>query len=79
MQPSSPRDQAVARAKIQMIRIAQQDLDAEALEIAVRDAFHGALSADRHERRRFDLAVRRGHDTAPSPSVGFGDPEAEYR
>ena len=54
MQAAAPRDQIVAGPQIEMIGVAQQDLGAERLELAVRDALHRALRADRHERRRLD-------------------------
>ena len=55
----------------------EQDLGAERLEIAVRDALHRALRADRHERRRLDVAVRGRHDAAARAAVGVGDAKAK--
>ena len=77
MQAATPRDQVVAGPQIEMIGVAQENLGAELLEIAVRDAFHGALRADRHERRRLDVAVRGRHHAAAGAAVGVGDAKAE--
>ena len=52
VQPAAARDEIVAGPQIQVIGVAEQDLGAERFEIAMRDALHGALRADRHERRR---------------------------
>jgi len=62
-----------------VIGVAENDRGADAFEVPVQRRLHAALRADRHERRRFDLAVRSGHDTASRPSVGFGNAEAENR
>ena len=64
MQAAAPGDQIVAGPQVEVIGVAQEDLGAERVEIAVRDAFHRALRADRHERRRLDVAVRASHDAA---------------
>jgi sugar/nucleoside kinase (ribokinase family) len=47
------------------------------VELAVRDAFHGALRADRHEGGRLDVAVRGGHAPAAREAVGVRQLEAE--
>jgi hypothetical protein len=49
-----------------MIGVAQQDFDAERLEIPVRDALDGALRADGHESRSLNGSVRR----VQPPSAG---------
>ena len=43
----------------------------------MRDALDRALRADRHERRRLDVAVRGRHDAAPRTAVGVGDSKRE--
>ena len=77
MQAATTRDEIVARAQVQMIGIAQDDLGADRLEIAVRDAFDGALRADGHERRRLDGAVRGRQHAAPRGAVGVRHTETE--
>src|SRR5215208_792821 len=62
-----------------MIGVAEDDLRAEALEIAVGDRLHGALRSDRHERRRLDRPMGGGHDAAARAAVGMGDAEREGR
>ena len=59
VQAAAPRDEVVARPQVQVVGIAEQDLRADRFEIAVGDTLHRALRADRHERGRLDLAVRR--------------------
>ena len=60
-----------------MIGIAQQDLRARGFEIAMREALDGALRPDRHERRRLDLAVRRGYDARARAPLCVRDPETK--
>jgi len=59
--PAAPRDQLVARAQIQVIRVAEDDLRARFLEVALAHRLDAPLGADRHERRRLDQAMRRVH------------------
>src|SRR5207248_858532 len=70
MQAAAAGDQIVAGAQVQMVCVAQQDLRAESLEIAMRDALDGPLRPDRHERRRLDVAVRGGYHAGPRASLG---------
>jgi hypothetical protein len=77
MQSTERRDPLVAGTQIEVIGVAQKNLCAERLEIAMRDAFHRALRPDRHERRRFDVAVRGRQDSASRAAVGVGDAKAE--
>ena len=72
VESAAPRDQVVAGPQIEMVGVAQQDLGADRLEVAVGHALHRALRADRHERRRLHLAVRRRHTPAPGAAVGVG-------
>ena len=73
VQAAAARDQVVAGPQIEMIGVAEQDLGAEPLEIAVRDALDRALRADGHERRRLDLAVRRRQHAGARASIGVVD------
>src|SRR2546428_11642289 len=67
---AAARDQIVAGTQIEVIRVAEQNLDAEVLEVAMRDGLHRALRADGHERRRLDFAVRRRHHASSRAAVG---------
>ncbi len=58
MQPAQTADSFVARAKIEMIRVAEQNLNAQIAERLLRKSLYCALRADRHERGRVDDAVR---------------------
>jgi len=78
VEAATARDQLVARPQIEMVGVGQQDLRADRFEIPMRDAFHRALSADRHERRRLDVAVRRRHHAATRAAVGVGNSEREH-
>src|SRR5260370_900091 len=71
------RDQVIAGPQVQMIRVAEQDLGAERLEIAVRDPFDGALGAHRHECWRLHVTVRRRHPPTPRAPVGVRHVEPE--
>ena len=48
-----------------------------AFQIAMRDAFDGALRPDRHECGRFDLAVRRHEHAGARATFGVRDAERE--
>ena len=52
-------NQLVARAQVQMIRVAEYHLRAQLAQIIGVQRFDRRLRADRHERRRVDDAVRR--------------------
>ena len=60
-----------------MVRVAQQDLGADRFEIPVRDRFHGALRADRHERRRRDFSMRRRHHAAACAAIAVRHAKSE--
>src|SRR5688572_22496856 len=68
-----------ARPQIEMIGIGEDDLCAEIVEIAMCYGFHGALSADSHERGRVHDAVRRRQHTTPRGAVRVRDFELEHR
>jgi hypothetical protein len=69
VKPASTCDEIVAGPKIQMVGVAEDHLGPNRFEIAVRDAFHRPLGADRHERRRVHPAVRCGHHAPPGAAV----------
>jgi biotin-(acetyl-CoA carboxylase) ligase len=47
------------------------------LEIAVRQPFHRALRADRHERRRRDFSMRRRHQAAACAAIAVRHAKSE--
>jgi len=58
MQSAQPLDQLVAGAQVEVIRVAQQNADAEILrKVALGESFDGGLRADRHEHGRLDIAM----------------------
>src|SRR5262249_48418589 len=70
-------NQPIARAQVQMIGVAEDDLGADVLEIAMGDGLDRSAGAHRHEGRRL-------HDTVPRPQLpatgrpfARGDGEAE--
>src|SRR6185295_4230817 len=77
MQAATARDQIVAGPEVQMVGVAEEDLGAQRLEIAMRDPLHRALRADRHERRRLDGTVRGRHYTATRAPFGMRDAKIE--
>ncbi len=58
----------MARPKIQVIGIRQQNLHAQCFQIFLRLPFHSRLRADGHERGRINHAV--GSGKAPKPRAG---------
>src|SRR5687768_18451037 len=51
-------DACRAGTQVQMIRIREDDLGSNIVEVAMRDRLHRTLRADSHECRRIDDAVR---------------------
>jgi hypothetical protein len=69
--PLAARDQFVAGPQEEMVRVPQDDLRPEVLEIAGGERLHCATRADRHERRRLDDAMWRDEPTvAREPVAG---------
>ena len=58
VQPAERRDPLRARPQRQVIRVAEDDARAQALEVARRQRLDGRLRPDRHEHGRLDHAVR---------------------
>src|SRR5438132_11979472 len=69
MQTAGARDRLFAGAQMQVVRVRQNDLGAELMQLIDRDGFDGATRAHRHERRRLDDAVRKLQSAAPSGAV----------
>ena len=67
VQAAAARDQLVARPQEQVIGVAEDDLGADRLEVAVQRRLDRALRAHRHERRRLHDAVRRLEFTQAAP------------
>ena len=63
--------------QIQVIGVAEDDLGAEVVEVAVGHGLDRAARPDRHERRRLDDAVRRAQLAPARSAVTRGDGEAE--
>jgi hypothetical protein len=72
-------DQFVAGTQEKVIGVAEDDLRADFLEVAVPHRLDGALRADRHEGGRLDDAVRRPQLAAPGGAVAGRQREAERR
>src|SRR5260370_39239232 len=72
MQAAQAADSFMARPKIKMIGVAQQNLHAQFAERLLRQPLHRALRADGHERRRVDNSVRSRETTqARARRIGF--------
>ena len=72
VQPAELGDDVFAGPEVQVVGVAEDDLRAAAREVARRQAFHGALGADRHEARRVHHAVGQV-PAAGARAAGFGD------
>ena len=79
VQAAHARDAIVAGPQIEMVGVAQEDGGAGIDQIAMRHTLHRTLRADRHERRRLDLAVRRDEPASTRASVGVRERETERR
>lgn len=66
MQASEVADGIDSRAQIEVIGIAQKNLDAEFFENILRHGFDGRDRADGHENRSLDLAVGSKQTAGPS-------------
>src|SRR5713101_6426677 len=71
-------DRFMARAKIQMVGISENNLRAEFFERFVAQRLHGSLCAHRHEERSIDRATGSVQDSASgSACIGSGNFEGE--
>ena len=72
MQAAQFADQFVSGAQIQMIGISENDLRAELFQSLIAKALDRRLRPDRHEGRRFDLAMRSNQAAEPRAArIGF--------
>ncbi len=70
VQSAEGADELVTGAQVEVIGIAEEDLDVEILgEVALGEALDGGLGADGHEDGRADIAVR----GMQYPGAGPGD------
>lgn len=56
VQPAEPRHAFVTGAQVQMVGVAEDDLDTDLLQLLRQHPFDRALGADRHEGRCFNPA-----------------------
>ena len=77
MQPATPCDELVARAEIQVIGVAEDDLRAAVDEVSVECGLDRSLRTDGHERRRLNDAMRRLERAQPRGTVGGAQCEAK--
>ena len=64
MKSTKLRNSLVAWTQRKVVGVAQNHMGTGRSDLVDRDALDGSLSADGHESRRFDLAVRRQKKTA---------------
>ena len=69
-------DQLLARAEVEVVRVAEHDLGAERVQLVRVDGLHGRLRPDRHEGGRPHLAVRGAQDAGARGAVPGRDREA---
>jgi hypothetical protein len=72
-------DQVFARAEVQVIRVAEQDLRADNLQLDGIDSLDGPFGANGHERGCAHLAVRRLQESRPRGAVRRRDGEGLHR
>ena len=59
VQAAEPFDALVARAQVEVVGVAQDDLGADLVQVVGIERLDRGVGADRHEHRRLDVAVRR--------------------
>ena len=70
MQTAEVADQLISGSHVQMVRVGQLDLTADALQILRRErALDGRLRADVHKHRRLNRSVRRREFTPARMTV----------
>ena len=69
MQAAELADLFHSRPQVEVIGIAEKNLDPEFFKNVLRNALDGGQRADRHEHRRFDLPVR-GEQAAGTGRAG---------
>ncbi len=69
-------DHVLARAEVQVVRVAEEDRSADRAQLVGVDGLDGRLGADGHEGRRLDLAVRRVQHARARLAVCGRDREA---
>jgi hypothetical protein len=79
VQAAEPSDQLIARTKVKMVGVAENDLGPCLLEVLEEHPLHGALGTHGHERRSAHDAMRRLELTEPGRAVGFVQRESEHQ
>ena len=75
MQPAELGDHVVARAEVQVVGVAEDDLRADRAQLVRVEALDRSLRPDRHERGRPHVAVGGAEDPGARGAVGGGDLE----
>jgi hypothetical protein len=70
MQPAQPRDTLVAWAQVQVVGVAQNNLEAELLQFLLAERFDRRLRADGHKHGRLHNPVRRIQPPPPRMADG---------
>src|SRR5262245_8158401 len=79
VQSAPPRDQLVAGPQIEVIGVAEDELGARLLQIALTHRLDASLCADRHERGCLRDAMWRAELAQTRGAVGCEEREAEWR
>ena len=77
MQAATPCDQLVAGTEKEVVGVAEDDLRAGVVKVAMKRRLYGPLCPDRHERGRLHDAVRRMEFSASRGAVGAVKNEAK--
>jgi hypothetical protein len=75
VQPAELGDHLVARAEVQVVRVAENDLRADRTQLVGVEALDRPFCPDRHERGRLHLPVCGTEDAGARGAVGGGDLE----
>jgi hypothetical protein len=58
VEPACGADDVDARSEVEVIGVAEYEVDAHLLQPLMRDGLDGSIGSDRHEERGFDRSVR---------------------
>src|SRR5690349_4050715 len=77
MQSAELANERIPRAQMEMIRVRENHLRTHRFELERIERLDARQRADRHERRRRDVAVRRRENPRPRMPIGRANPKRE--
>ena len=79
MEAAELGDEILAGPQMEVVRVAEDDLRADRVELVRVDGLHRGLRPDGHEDRRADVAVRGVEHAGTRGAVAGGDLEDAHR